>query len=717
MANNQKPKTMTTSYFSTANQLKQKGQLSEAVTYYYQAIEQNPKFHLYHHNLGETLAKLGRFEEAIASFQRAIDISPNGSSYYSMAQAYTQLGNIDGANLAYYRAIELNPNWGVIWVKQVGLDRVIACFDYVLKRDPHQGMVYYDFSRYLAEKDLMDDAIACFHKAPQFSHHQEVNDRINLDNFSEPAAIYEMLWKNLNQLGKIDDISEQIPTKAEAEAYFEKNSNYTIIDINNCTESDKNLLNNYGISLANLQIIKKDDLNLEEIYINSFNPTPRVKLSRKYIETVSKIWEPYKNHACSKAMVETGYIYSVCPFMGKIVRSNQSFYVNYENWLLMHVYRFVGKEIFYLVIGNTCRGKMFIYIPSKEIIVKFIPDWLLVDDGFFRAINILKTILVSSYKKAKNYIESETNKQIVFDIGFNKNFGHHYWNELSGILYLLYNEILEKIPKFLVGDKDFFNVGGVFPEIPSQKITKLANTEELFQTILDNNYFAVQVNDLFMSQELADRVTQFSLKKCSEHPDFLQEVEKAKQHFPLLCVQIRSYRTWVSQVEGNANIIKKLAEEFPNLGVVFDGWARQEVEDTLAESMIAKDKDIMNQIIGLLPSPVQRYCIIGKKVYEKVVFTNEIDLYSGSIGSGVTNVQWIAHKPGVWHGHTCYYDAVYQGKASSTGSPLVRENIVPAIWVPRNYIVDLPENNYDCDWSAIYEEIVKIVRELSPEKL
>ncbi len=191
---------MTTSYFSTANQLKQKGQFSEAVTYYYQAIEQNPKFQLYHHNLGETLAKLGRFEEAIASFQRAIDISPNGSSYYSMAQAYTQLCNIDGANLGYYRAIELNPNWGVIWVKQVGLDRVLACFDHVLKRDPHQAMVYYDFSRYLAEKDLMDDAIACFHKAPQFSHNKvtiAIKDNYRVGNGSRS---HQKIQKNSSKI-------------------------------------------------------------------------------------------------------------------------------------------------------------------------------------------------------------------------------------------------------------------------------------------------------------------------------------------------------------------------------------------------------------------------------------------------------------------------------------------------------------------------------------
>ena len=706
---------MTTSFFTIANQLKQKGQFSDALTYYYQAIEQNPQFKLSHHNLGETLAKLGRFEEAIDCFQRAIDISPNGSSYYSMGQAYTQLSNLHGTNLAYYRAIELNPNWGFILVKQYGIELVIACFDYVLNCAPHQAMVYYDFSRYLAERDLMAEAIACFQKAPQFSYNQEVNDRGYPQNVSEPAEIYDVLWNNLNRLGKIDDISEQIPTKAEAEAYFEKNNNYTIIETNNLTEADKILLNQSGISLANLQIIKKDDLNLEEIYINSFNPIPKVKLSRKYIETVSESWEVYKNNASYKAMIETGYVYSICPFSGKIVRSNQSFYVGRENGVLMHIYRFVGQEIFYLIIGNTCRGKMYLYLPNKELIIKYIPDWL--GDSVFILVttNIFKAILVSSYKKLKTYIESETPKQLVFDIGCNNNFGHHYWNDLSGIIYLHENNLLDKIQKFLVGDKDFFNIGGVFPEIPSHKITKLAKNDEIFQTILDNNYFAIQVNDLFMSQELADRVTQISMKKCSDHPEFLQEVERAKQHFPLLCIQIRSRRTWGSQVEGNANIIKKLAEEFPDLGVFFDGWARQEAEDPWADAMISEEKDIMNRIISLVPDNIQTYCLIGSTNYEKVVFINEVDLYCIPSGSGMTTVQWIANKPGVVHSQPAEHDAAWIKEHS--GSPLVRENIIPVRWVPRDYMVDLPNGNYDCHWSAVYEEVVKIVRGLSPRRL
>ena len=93
---------------------------------------------------------------------------------------------------------------------------------------------------------------------------------------------------------------------------------------------------------------------------------------------------------------------------------------------------------------------MCIYLPGKELIIKFSPHWLLSDE-IYKIINILKTNLISNYPKTKLYIQTEIHKKIVFDIGFNKNFGHYYWNDLSGILYLQHNNLLEKIENFLVG--------------------------------------------------------------------------------------------------------------------------------------------------------------------------------------------------------------------------------------------------------------------------
>ncbi|MGL6139157.1 MAG: hypothetical protein ACRC2M_17825, partial [Planktothrix sp.] len=101
-------------------------------------------------------------------------------------------------------------------------------------------------------------------------------------------------------------------------------------------------------------------------------------------------------------------------------------------------------------------------------------------------------------------------------------------------------------------------------------------------------------------------------------------------------------------------------------------------------------------------------CAVGATTAEKVVFAHAIDVYSAPLGSGMTRLMWIATKPGVIHSHTIWHDLDWC--KDHVKSPLIRENFIPPIWVPRDYIVDLPDRNYDCDWSVIYDEVVKIAR-------
>lgn len=72
---------MTASYFQEANQLYRSGKLEEAVEMYKKAIGQNPNSHLYHHNLGEVLRKLGHIEEANKEFKKALELKSSDSLF------------------------------------------------------------------------------------------------------------------------------------------------------------------------------------------------------------------------------------------------------------------------------------------------------------------------------------------------------------------------------------------------------------------------------------------------------------------------------------------------------------------------------------------------------------------------------------------------------------------------------------------------------------
>lgn len=102
---------MKISYLQQANQLKKAGNLEAAISFYQQAIDENPTFYYSHYNLGEALAKIGRLEEAIVAYQHAIEINPNSVwSYCNIGDVFFELGQWKEALLSYCRVLELNSN-------------------------------------------------------------------------------------------------------------------------------------------------------------------------------------------------------------------------------------------------------------------------------------------------------------------------------------------------------------------------------------------------------------------------------------------------------------------------------------------------------------------------------------------------------------------------------------------------------------------------------
>ena len=64
---------------------------------------------------GEILARLGRWDEAFASLQKAIDVRPNyWGNYRSLGLAYRDAGRFDSALAAFQRIVDLVPDnaWG-----------------------------------------------------------------------------------------------------------------------------------------------------------------------------------------------------------------------------------------------------------------------------------------------------------------------------------------------------------------------------------------------------------------------------------------------------------------------------------------------------------------------------------------------------------------------------------------------------------------------------
>jgi SAM-dependent methyltransferase len=206
---------------------------------------------------------------------------------------------------------------------------------------------------------------------------------------------------------------------------------------------------------------------------------------------------------------------------------------------------------------------------------------------------------------------------------------------------------------------------------------------------------AVRLTEMVVKEQLASRIYEASAQKCSQ--SFLQEVEEAKRHFPLLWINIRSHnKVWSSQVEGYANIINNLSRDYPNLALVFDGFSTE--------------KNTVEQILALLPPTVKFYNALDCAIHETIVWAHAIDVYIVVIGSGLVLVTWLANKPGVAHGNSVHSE-------SAGWWANVRENAVPPTFIPVDCIVDLDSSHwshcdYDFDWKILDGEVNKIVKEL-----
>jgi tetratricopeptide (TPR) repeat protein len=111
--------------------LLKKGNTAASSSYFEQVIAENPGFYRAHYNLGLAQLKLGRAEEAQASFQKAIDLTGGGYAppQFGMGIVLCQLGEFPQAEVALQRGLDLEPGSAngkyFMAVAQLGLNRLL----------------------------------------------------------------------------------------------------------------------------------------------------------------------------------------------------------------------------------------------------------------------------------------------------------------------------------------------------------------------------------------------------------------------------------------------------------------------------------------------------------------------------------------------------------------------------------------------------------------
>ena len=149
------------------------GRIDEAMSQYRKALEVKPDYVDARMNLGVDLASRGQTDEAIAAYRETIRLAPQfATAHNNLGVALAGVGQIDEAILQYQKTLELDPgfaeaynNLGNALAVLGQLDEAIADYDQALKRLPDYAEAHNNRGSALLRQGRTADAAAEFGRA------------------------------------------------------------------------------------------------------------------------------------------------------------------------------------------------------------------------------------------------------------------------------------------------------------------------------------------------------------------------------------------------------------------------------------------------------------------------------------------------------------------------------------------------------------------------
>jgi len=138
-----------------------------------------------YYNQGIDYAKLQQYTDAVASYDKAIQINPDYSNaWYNRGNALLNLGKYDDAVASYDKVVKIDPQYSDAWVnrgvtlgKLGRYDDAIASYDKAIQINPNDADAWYNRGNAFLYLDRYDDAVASYDKAiqinPQYADAQQ----------------------------------------------------------------------------------------------------------------------------------------------------------------------------------------------------------------------------------------------------------------------------------------------------------------------------------------------------------------------------------------------------------------------------------------------------------------------------------------------------------------------------------------------------------------
>jgi tetratricopeptide (TPR) repeat protein len=151
------------------------GKYDEAIISYDHALKINSSQDLAWFNRGNNLALLGKYEQAVASYNRVLEINPNDYiAWLRRGNVLHKLEKYEEAIFGYDLAIEINPDDDSIWFwrgyalsKLERYEEAIFCYKHALEINPNDCVVWVFCGNTLFMVQRYEEAVTCYDRALQ----------------------------------------------------------------------------------------------------------------------------------------------------------------------------------------------------------------------------------------------------------------------------------------------------------------------------------------------------------------------------------------------------------------------------------------------------------------------------------------------------------------------------------------------------------------------
>jgi tetratricopeptide (TPR) repeat protein len=213
-------------YFKQGNAFYFEKQYEEAIACYDKALEIKPDDSNAWTNRGVALSELKRYEEAIASYDKAIEIKPDFFEAWSnRGAALSGLKRYKEAIASYDKAIEIKPDYfeayynrGNALGKLGRYDEAFASYDKAIEIKPDYFEAYYNRGNALGKLGRYDEAIA--------SHDKAIELKPNAPNVWYNRACCHALQGNVEEtvhdLAKAIELDAAYRETAKTDSDFDK---------------------------------------------------------------------------------------------------------------------------------------------------------------------------------------------------------------------------------------------------------------------------------------------------------------------------------------------------------------------------------------------------------------------------------------------------------------------------------------------------------------